>query len=89
MQRTPGMTTDQDPVAVAQSGRITREYHDRRQAERAVERLRAAGFSDDVVTMQTHGGHTRDDGVFLPGAIEVVVLAGERASDAEALLAGD
>lgn len=83
------MTTDEDPVAIVQSGRITREYHDRRQAERAVERLTAAGFSEDVVTMQTHGGHTGDDGVFVPGAIEVVVFADERAAEVERLLAGD
>lgn len=83
------MTTERSDIEATSGQKVTREYHDRGQAEEAVERLRQAGFSEDVVSMITHGGTTDDNGTFVPGGIEVVVLADQRADDAERLLAGD
>jgi hypothetical protein len=66
---------------------VRREFHDRAEAEHAVEELHKAGFGDDQITLTTHGGQTKDDGTFVPGGIEVVVLADDRADDAERILA--
>ncbi len=85
----PGMTTDREHIEATQGERVRRDYRDRRQAEGAVERLKARGFGDDQITMSTHGGHTDDSGVFVPGGIEVIVTADERASEAERILAAD
>jgi hypothetical protein len=83
------MTTDREPIAATQGQRVTRTFHDRHEAEKAVERLAAKGFGDDQVSMITHGGHTDPNGVFVPGGIEVVVLADDRADDAERILGSD
>lgn len=85
----PGMTTDRERIEATQGERVRREYHDRRQAERAVERLKAGGFGDDQITLSTHGGRTGEDGVFVPGGIELIVMAEERADEAERILGAD
>jgi hypothetical protein len=72
---------------LTQSERIQREYRDRGPAEEAVERLREAGFSDDEVTLSTHGGRTLEDGTFVPGGVVVVVTADAlRAREAERII---
>ena len=67
--------------------KVRREFQDLGEAEKAVERLHDAGFSDDQIALTTHGGHTEPDGSFAPGGIEVAVLADERGDDAERILA--
>ncbi len=72
-----------------QGEHVKREFHERRDAERVIERLHDAGFADDQITMTTHGASTKPDGTFVRGGIEVVVLAGDRADDAERILSAD
>lgn len=81
------MTIERHHIEATHGERITREYTDRAAADRAVERLHEAGFADDQVTLTTHGGRTESDGTFVPGGIEIVVLAGDRADEAERILA--
>ena len=83
------MTTERHDIEATSGQKVTREYHDRGQAEEAVERLRRGGFNEDVVSMITHGASTDENGAFRPGGIEVVVLADDRADEAERLLSGD
>ena len=83
------MTVEREHIEATQGEKVRREFHEREHAEGAVERLHAAGFRDDQITMTTHGGHTGSDGVFVRGGIEVVVLADDRADDAERILAED
>ena len=83
------MTIERQRIEATQGEKVTREFHERARAERAVEQLHAAGFSDDQITMTTHGGQTGPDGKFVPGGIEVVVLANDRGDDAERILATD
>ncbi len=83
------MTTERSSIEATSGQRVTREYHDRGRAEEAVERLRRSGFNDDVISMVTHGASTDENGAFVPGGIEVVVLADERADEAERLLSAD
>ena len=74
-------------IEATQGERVRKEFYERADAERVVEQLHRAGFADDQVTMTTHGGHTNEDGAFVRGGIEIVVLAGDRADDAERILA--
>ena len=83
------MATQRERIEATQGAKVRREFHEREQAENAVERLHGAGFGDDQITMTTHGGHTGPDGVFVPGGIEVVVIADDRADEAERILAAD
>jgi hypothetical protein len=83
------MSIEREHFESTQGERLRREYHAREDAERVLERLHKAGFADDQITMTTHGGRTEPDGTFHPGAIEVVVLAGDRADEAERILAQD
>ena len=55
-------------------------------AEAAQDRLHAAGFNDDQITLTTHCGRTEPDGRLVPGGIEVAVLADDRADEAERVL---
>lgn len=81
------MTIERHHIEATHGERITREFHDLAEAERAVERLHHSGFADDQVTLTTHGGHTEADGAFVRGGIEIAVLAGDRADEAERILA--
>jgi glutamate synthase domain-containing protein 3 len=80
---------EREHIEATQGERIRREYHERADAERAVERLHQAGFADDQVTITTHGATTQPDGTFVRGGIEIVVLCGDRADDAERILSAD
>ena len=83
------MSVERERIEATQGEKVRREFHERASAERAVERLHAAGFGDDQITMTTHGGHTGPDGVFVAGGIQVIVLADDRADEAERILAAD
>lgn len=83
------MAIEREKIEATQGEKVRREFHEREDAESAVERLSAAGFGDDQVTMTTHGGHRGEDGSFQRGGIEVVVLAGDRADQAERILSAD
>lgn len=80
---------EREHFEATQGERIRREFHERDEAERAVERLRQAGFADDQVTMTTHGAYTKPDGTFVRGGIEIVVLCGDRTDEAERILSAD
>jgi hypothetical protein len=80
------MTIEREHIDATQGEKIRARFKELSEAESAVERLKGAGFNDDQITLTTHGGHTAPDGSFIPGGIEVVVLADERADDAERLL---
>ena len=83
------MAVERERIEATQGERVRREFHEREQAEHAVEQLHGAGFGEDQITMTTHGGQTGPDGVFVRGGIEVVVLAGDRADEAERILSAD
>jgi hypothetical protein len=83
------MTIDRQRIDATQGEKVIGTYYERATAEDAVERLHHAGFTDDQITMTTHGGHTAPDGTFQRGRIEVSVLADERADDAERILASE
>lgn len=80
------MAIERQHIEATQGEKIRREFHELSAAEAAMERLAEAGFSDDQVTLTTHGGHTEPDGTFVRGGVEVVVLADERADEAERIL---
>ncbi len=82
------MTIEREHIDATHGEKVSARFKDLTEAEAAVERLKEAGFSDEQVTLTTHGGRTAPDGSFIPGGIEVVVLADERADDAERILAG-
>jgi len=82
------MTIEREHIEATQGEKVRAQFKELSQAEAAIERLHQSGFDDDQITMTTHGGHTAPDGSFIPGGIEVVVLADERADDAERILAG-
>ena len=90
-----GMTTEkrddihETEIGATEGRQITRVYHDRKQAEAAIDRLKQHGFDDDQISLRTQGGHTDESGVFVPGQIEVVVMADARVPEAERLLSGD
>ena len=80
------MTIERQHIEATQGEKVRAQYTEIGQAEAAVERLQEAGFNDDQITLTTHGGHTEPDGTFVPGGIEVVVLASDRGDDAERIL---
>jgi hypothetical protein len=80
------MTIDRQHIDATQGEKVTGTFFERDIADKAVEKLHEAGFSDDQITMTTHGGKTAEDGTFQRGRIEVSVLADERADDAEKIL---
>jgi hypothetical protein len=81
------MAVHWEHLDVLQTERVRRASDDRSSAEDAVERLRAAGFRDDEVSLVTHGARTASDGTFVPGRLEVVVTAQpERAREAERII---
>ena len=80
------MTIDRQHIDATQGEKVVGTFDERAAAEGAVEKLHAAGFSEDQITMTTHGGHAAEDGTFQRGRIEVSVLADERADDAERIL---
>jgi hypothetical protein len=67
--------------------KVQAKFDELADAEAAVERLKAAGFAPDRITLITHGGRTEADGTFVRGGIEVAVLADDKADDAERILA--
>ncbi|HUQ42084.1 MAG TPA: hypothetical protein VM052_06265 [Candidatus Limnocylindrales bacterium] len=73
-------------IEATQGEKVRAQYYERAQAEDVVEQLHAAGFNDDQITLTTHGGKAQPDGTFVRGGIEVVVLADERADEAERIL---
>ena len=81
------MTIDRQRIDATQGEKVIGTFYERADAEAVVEKLHAAGFTDDQITMTTHGGHTAEDGTFQRGRIEVSVLADERADEAERILA--
>lgn len=80
------MSIERQHIEATQGEKVFREFQDRAEAERAVERLHEAGFADDQITLTTHGTSTKPDGTFVPGGLEVVVMAGEQADEAERIL---
>ncbi len=82
------MTIEREHIDATHGEKVSARFKALSEAEAAVQRLQEAGFSEDRITLTTHGGHTAPDGSFIPGGIEVVVLADERADDAERILAG-
>ena len=80
------MSIDRQRIEATQGEKVKAEYQKLEDAEAAMERLQSAGFNDDQITLTTHGGRTEPDGTFVPGGIEVVVLADERADEAERIL---
>lgn len=83
------MTIDRERIEATQGEKVRREFHERAKAEDVIEKLHKAGFRDDQISMITHGGATEPDGTFRPGGIEILVLADDRADDAERILAAD
>jgi len=74
-------------VDLTQTERVRREFRERSDAEWVIERLRAAGFSDDEVSLTAHGGTTAEDGTFVPGGVLVIVNASApRAREAERII---
>ena len=81
------MTIERQRIDATQGEKVVGTYFERAAAEDVVGKLHEAGFTDDQITMTTHGGSTAPDGTFQRGRIEVSVLADERADDAERILA--
>ena len=81
------MTIEREHIDATQGEKVRARFKALTEAEAAVERLKSSGFADDRITLITHGGHTAPDGSFIPGGIEVAVLADERADEAERILA--
>jgi hypothetical protein len=74
-------------LEVTQSERIQCEFRERARAEEVVTRLRDAGFRDDEISLNTHGGRTLEDGTFAPGGLVLVVTADAlRAREAERII---
>jgi hypothetical protein len=80
------MTIDRQHIDATKGEKVIGTFFDRAVAEKAVEKLHAAGFNDDQITMTTIGGQTAEDGTFKRGHIEVSVLADARADEAEKIL---
>ena len=81
------MSIERQQIEATKGEKVQAKFDELADAEAAVERLHKAGFSDDQITLTTHGGQTAPDGTFVRGGIDVVVLADERADDAERILA--
>jgi hypothetical protein len=78
---------ERDRIEATKGEKVRRTFQERLKAEKIVEQLHDAGFNDDQISLMTHGGHTEPDGSFVPGGVEVVVLADDRADEAERILA--
>jgi hypothetical protein len=61
-------------------------FGDREPAERAVDALLAANFTDDQISLVARGADTDDSGAFVPGGLMVTVSAKGRERDAERIL---
>ena len=81
------MSVERQHIEATQGEKVSAKFEELQDAEAAMERLKKAGFSEDQITMTTHGGHAEKDGTFVRGGIEVTVLADEKADDAERILA--
>jgi hypothetical protein len=82
------MTIERQHIEATQGEQVRGHFYAIADAEKAVDRLHAAGFKDDQITLKTHGGRTEPDGTFVRGGIEVIVLAADRGDDVERILAG-
>jgi len=80
------MAIERERIDATQGEKVQARFDELADAEAAVERLKAAGFDPETITLTTHGGHTEPDGTFVRGGIEVAVLADQRADDAERVL---
>ena len=49
---------ERQQIEATKGEKVQAKFEERADAEAAVERLKAAGFSDDRITLTTHGGHT-------------------------------
>ena len=81
------MTIERQLIEATQGEKVRAQFSELAKAQAAVEQLEASGFEADQITLTTVGGHTEPDGRFVPGGISVVVLADDRADDAERILA--
>jgi len=80
------MTIERQHIQATQGEKVRAQFSELAKAQAAVEELEASGFNADQITLTTVGGHTEPDGRFVPGGISVVVMADERADDAERIL---
>jgi hypothetical protein len=80
------MTIERQHIEATQGEKVSVKFNELHEAEAAVERLTKAGFTEDQITITTHGGHAEKDGTFVRGGIEVAVLADDKADDAERIL---
>jgi hypothetical protein len=80
------MTIERQTIQATQGEKVRAQFTELTKAQAAVEQLEASGFSADQITLTTVGGHTEPDGRFVPGGISVVVLADDRADEAERIL---
>jgi hypothetical protein len=81
------MSIEREHIEATQGEKVQAKFDELADAEAAVERLKAAGFDPEKITLTTHGGHTDEGGTFVRGGIEVAVLADDKADDAERILA--
>jgi hypothetical protein len=81
------MTIEREHIEATQGDKVQAKFDELADAEAAVERLQAAGFAPEKITLTTHGGHGEPDGTFVRGGVDVVVLADDHADDAERILA--
>jgi hypothetical protein len=81
------MTIERQLIEATHGEKVRAQFSELAKAQAAVEQLGASGFDADQITLTTVGGHTEPDGRFVPGGISVVVLADDRADDAERILA--
>jgi hypothetical protein len=80
------MAIDRKHIEATQGEKVSAKFNELKDAEAAVEQLKKAGFSEDQITVTTHGGHAEKDGTFVRGGIEVMVLADDKADEAERIL---
>jgi len=80
------MSIERQHIEATQGEKVSAKFEELHDAEAAVERLKKAGFSEDQITITTHGGHAEKDGTFVRGGIEVTVLADDKADEAERIL---
>jgi hypothetical protein len=78
---------ERQQIEATKGEKVQAKFDELAEAEAAVERLKAAGFTDDQITLTTRGGHTDAAGTFVRGGVDVVVLADEKGDDAERILA--
>ena len=80
------MAIERQHIEATQGEKVSAKFNELHEAEAAVDRLKKAGFTDDQITIKTHGGHAEKDGTFVRGGIEVAVLAADKGDDAERVL---